>query len=517
MASLPVLSKVLCSYNPSRDKEDFRKNMNRDFVKDLLKYLPAQIVPSLVGMIAIPIVTRLFPPADYGNYVLVIATVSVLTTIVGWLSMSIIRFYPACERDGRLPELYGTVIKWLLISVITLAAFFSGVIFAARAKLGNQLYYLMLIGTLVFVLNATFQTLQHFLRAKRQVGWYSSFSIWQSVAGLGIGIALVMAFRFNVEGLLWGSVLNTVVVVPLLWKLAIRGGSWQTGVSIDLTKEMAKYGFPLVVANLAAWILSLSDRYILEVFRGAHEVGIYSASYAISEKSILLLASLFMLASGPIGMNIWEKEGEKKSQEFVSKLTRYYLLICLPAVVGLSVLARPGIDVLTAPEYYQGFRIVPLVALGGFFLGLQQRFQAGLAFHKRTNLIMIGIITSGLLNLGLNFLLVPRYGYMAAAVTTVISYAVLLVAMIIISRRYFVWEFPLKSLGKIALASGVMGAVVYPIGNSFTSSTLLNLILGTCVGVVVYCLMLFLLREPQKEEIQALRELGGRILRRISK
>ena len=72
--------------------------------------------------------------------------------------------------------------------------------------------------------------------------------------------------------------------------------------------------------------------------------------------------------------------------------------------------------------------------------------------------------------------------------------------MVIISRKYFVWEFPLKSLGKVALASVVMGAVIYPIGNSMTSSTLINLILGIVVGVVIYDLMLLLLREPQKEE-----------------
>jgi len=486
--------------------------MIRNFVKDLLKYLPAQIVPALVGLIAIPIVTRLFPPADYGNYVLVIATVSVLTAIVGWLSMSIIRFYPACERDGRLQELYGTVIKWLLISVITLTAIFSGIISAARTKLGDQLYYLMLIGTLVFVLSATFYTLQHFLRAKRRIGWYSFFSIWQSVARLGIGIALVITLGFGIDGLLWGAVLSSAIAIPLLWKSAIGKIPWKKGSSVELAKEMAKYGFPLVVGNLAAWILSLSDRYILEFFRGAHEVGIYSASYAISEKSILLLASLFMLASGPIGMNIWEKEGEKKSKEFVNKLTRYYLLICLPAVVGLSVLARPVIDVLTAPEYYQGFRIVPLVALGGFFLGLQQRFQAGLAFHKRTNLIMIGIIASGLLNLGLNFLLVPRYGYMAAAVTTVISYAVLLVAMITVSRRYFVWEFPFRSLAKTAFASGVMAVAIYPVGNSITAYPLINLIIAAFLGVAVYLVVLFFLKEIQPEEREVIRQIAVRCL-----
>jgi hypothetical protein len=106
---------------------------------------------------------------------------------------------------------------------------------------------------------------------------------------------------------------------------------------------------------------------------------------------------------------------------------------------------------------------------------------------------------------------------MAAAATNVTSYAFLLAAMVTISRRYFVWAFPLKSLGKIALSSGVMGAVVYPIGNSLTSSTLINLIAEICIGVVVYFLMLFLLREPQKEEIRVLYNFRRRILRGISR
>jgi O-antigen/teichoic acid export membrane protein len=488
--------------------------MIKDFIKDFAKYLPAQIAPAVMGLITIPIVTRLFPPADYGNYVLVTATVSVLTTIVGWLSMSIIRFYPTCEREGRLPELYGTVIRWLLISVAIIAAFFLVAIFAVKAHLDIQLYHLMFIGTLFFIFTTIFQVLQSFLQSKRLVGWYSALSIWQSVARLGIGLCLVVALGYGIEGLLWGSILSSAIAFPLLWRSAIGKVSWKESSSAELAKEMAKYGFPLVVGNLAAWILSLSDRYVLEFFRGAREVGIYSVSYAISEKSILLLASLFMLASGPISINIWEEEEITKSQEFLTRLTRYYLVICLPAVVGLSVLARPIIDVLTAQEYYQGFRIVPLVALGGFFLGLQQRFQAGLTFYKRTNLIMISIVSSGLLNLLLNIWLVPKYGYIAAAATTLISYIFLLVVMVVISRRYFIWEFPFRSLGKIALASVVMGAVVYPVGNSLTRSTLLNLVLGIVVGVIVYGLMLFLLQEPQKEEIQALYELRNRILRR---
>jgi len=484
-----------------------------DFIKDLLKYLPAQIAPALMGLITIPIVTRLFSPADYGNYVLVIATVSILATIVGWLTMSIIRFYPTYEREGKLSELYGTVVRWLLISVAIIATVFLGITFATRTHLEIQLYQLMRIGILLFVSTTTFEVLQQFIRSKRWAGLYSVFSIWKSVVGLGIGLWLAMTSGFGVEGLLWGSVLGSAISLPLLWRFAPGKTCWKEGSSIGLAKEMAKYGFPLVVGSLAAWILSLSDRYILAFFRGAQEVGIYSVSYTISEKGIILLTSLFMFASGPISINIWENEGMTKSQEFLTKLTRYYLIVSLPVVVGLSVLARPFIKVFTAPEYYLGFRIIPLVALGGFFLGLQHRFQEGLKFYKKTNLIMINIVTSGLLNLILNFWLVPKYGYMAAAITTLISYAFLLSAMVIISRKYFIWEFPIKSLGKITLASIVMGVVIYPVGSGLTSSTLVNLILGVVVGVVVYGLMLLLVREPQKEEIEALCRLKSKILR----
>lgn len=488
--------------------------MIRDLIKDLLKYLPAQIAPAVMGLITIPIITRLFPPADYGNYILVTATVSIFATFVGWLSMSIIRFYPVYEQDGRLPVIYGTVVRWLLVSVAVLAAIFLGIAFVVKNHLKTQLYYLMLIGTLLFVFTAVFEVLQQFLRSKRWAGLYSAFSIWKNVAGLGIGLGLAIALGFGVEALLWGSVLSSAIAFPLLWRSALGKTRWKEANSVGLAKEMAKYGFPLVVGNLAAWILSLSDRYVLEIFRGAGEVGIYSVSYTISEKSIQLLASMFICAYAPISMSIWEKEGTAKSQEFLTKLTRYYLIVCLPVVVGMSFLARPIVDTLAALDYHQGFRIVPLVVLGGFFLGLQHEFQSGLKFYNKTNLIMINIISAGLLNLVLNLWLVPKHGYVAAAATTLVSYVFLLVMMVIISRKYFVWEFPLKSLGKVALASVVMGAVIYPIGNNLSSPTLVNLIFSILVGMVVYGLMLLLLREPQKEEIQSLRELGNRILKR---
>jgi len=289
--------------------------MSKDFLKDAFKYLPAQIAPGIVGFISIPVITRLFSPQDYGNYSLAIATIMVLTTLEGWIPMSIIRFYPAYERDKKLNLFYGNILRLTFISILVITFTFIIFISSIKIHISSRLYFFMLIGIGVFIAMALFNILQYFLRSKRQVSWYSGFAIWKSAMGFGFGIALILLFKWGIESLFWGIILSIFFAIPFLWRKAIGNISIiYSKLNLALVKDLANYSFPLVIGNLAAWILSLSDRYILEFFRGSQEVGIYSASYNISEKSIMLLTSLFMLASRPISIHIWEKEGKKKVQ-----------------------------------------------------------------------------------------------------------------------------------------------------------------------------------------------------------
>ena len=491
--------------------------MIRELFKDSAKYLPSMVVPALVGIIAIPIITRLFPPEVYGNYILVIATVSFLSTIaVAWLGSSTIRFYPAYELNGELNKFYTVLLKLTISSVGTISILFLIILFLLKNQVSTNLLFLIHIGVLLFVVSSFWSVLLTLLWAKRKAVWYSALSIWMSVVGLGIGIAIVLILHTGVEGLLWGAIISTVIALPLLWKKSLGMPSLKDGnVRSGMGWEIAKYGIPAMAINVLTWAQSLSDRYILEFFRGGIEVGIYSASYGISEQGIFFITSLFLLASSPICFNIWESQGIKASQEFMKKLTRYYLLVGLPAAVGLTILAKPIVHILVAPKYYPGYMIIPLIASGAFLVGVAHRFTIGLSYHKRTDLLMFCYLGSVVLNIVLNFIYIPKYGYMAAAGTTFVSYAFLLLSAIFVSRRFFVWEFPFKSLGKISCASIVMGVVVYYIGNSLTSSDLINLISGMLVGVVVYVVMLLLLREPQKEEILELQELKNRILMKI--
>ena len=490
--------------------------MIRAFAKDLLIYLPARIVPAIVGLIAIPLITRLFSPAEFGNYILVITTVAVLSVIVGWIPSSIIRFYATCKQERLLRELYGAVAFWIFVTVTVLTFLYVGALLLGHASMEPKLYHLMFIGVAIFVLRALCFVLMSFLRVERRVGLYTSLYAGYFVAGLGIGIALVLFLEFGVAGLLWGNVISLVLIIPLLWKAAHVEFTWGNFGSPTLTREIARYGFPLILGELAIWILSLSDRYIIQFFRGTYEVGVYSANYMVSEQSILVLVYLIFLAAGPIAMDVWAKEGEAKSQAFIAQLTRYYLAICLPAVIGLGALAEPIISIFTAAEYHRGFRIIYFISFGVFFFGLQSTFSIGLLFHKRTKLITINFMGAVLLNLLLNFLLVPRYGYMAAAVTTLVSYGFLLTTMIIVSRKYFIWEFPGKSLVRVTLASAIMGGAVYFFDNSLNFAPVVNLIINIPLGVGVYLSLLFLLGEIQPNEKQVLKQLYQQYISRES-
>jgi O-antigen/teichoic acid export membrane protein len=487
--------------------------MIKNFVKDSVKYLPAQIVPGIVGFISIPIITRLFSPQDYGNYSLVMATVMVLVTLLGWLPMSIVRFYPAYERDEKLGIFYGNVVKLTLISLVLVSVIFFIILLAIKAHLSEKLYVLMNIGIGVFVVTSILNVCLHVMRSQRQVNLYSGFTVWKSIAALGLGLLLIVLFKLNVEGLFWGVILSIVIALPLLWKKTMGNVSnVHAKIDFSLAKNMASYSFPLVVGNLAGWVLNLSDRYILEFFRGSQEVGIYSASYNISDRSIMFIISFFVLASGPLSMHIWEKDGEAKSKEFITKLTRYYLIVCIPAVAGLSVLAKPVMTILTGQQYLEGYKIIPFVAMGFLFFGIQLRFETGFLFYKKTNYITLAAVAAGLLNVFLNLIFIPEYGYIAAGITTSISYAILVFILIILSRRFFVWEFPFKSLINSLSASAIMGTIVYFLGSRLTSSDLLNLFLSVCLGGLIYFALLFILREFQAKEKEVMKKILDKYL-----
>ncbi len=470
-----------------------------------------------MGILAVSVMTRLFQPEHYGQYVLVLTTIGTLSsTGVAWVTSSAIRFFPACQGHREGSELYTLLFKWILISISLCAALIGVVLWLFRDVVTEVMRSLMLVGMFAFLTTSLYEFFLGLLRARRQAGWFSAFTVWQSVGWLVLGVLLFSILGWGIESMLWGSVLTALIALPFLWKKVARGLVWKPrSLWSDLSVRILKFGAPATLIHLFSVMMSLWDRYFLKFYWGDTTVGIYSASYAVSERTMFFVNSLFVLASTPIGFSIWETEGTEGGRSFTTQLTRYYLLVSIPAAAGLSALADPIIGILISQKYHGGYRIVPIVAFGALFVGVAHRFSMGLVYEKRNDLLMYCYIASGLINLGLNWMLIPKFGYMAAAVATFLSYASMLFLTVFISKRIFIWAFPVRSAVNSVISAAIMAAVVYPIGRGVTSFAAINLPIAIVIGGAVYTWGLFILREFNRDEIKIAKDIWVKLILKI--
>ena len=479
--------------------------MLKSFIKDMANYSPSQLLPALTAFITTPILTRLLPPAEYGNWALAASISAFLVALaVSGFGAAVIRFYPSYEAKSTLTTFFATISVSITAVIVIVAGISYPVLLFFEKKLPSSLRELLPLIILIFIVQGIYTGYLAILRAQKRIRAFTSFQLIISYGGLGTGLLFIMRFDMLAEGLLLGAFLIYLLALPFLIFLTtkdvgIHPRSFQTKDALQIWQ----YAWPLVLGNVAMWGLRLSDLFIIGIFKTERDMGLYTVSYNISSKSIQLLVSLFLLSVSPMIMNTWESKGQAATENALTIITRVYLILCLPAAVGLSVLAFPFVAILTAPVYHEGHKIVGLVVFSSFFWGLANIAMMGVAIKKQVRRLATNQIISALIHIGLAVLLVPYFGYKAAALTTLVGYIVLFVLHTLASQPNLSWIFPFDTLGKTCLSSVVMGLAVFGVyglaGNAGGGSPLF-LFLSILVAIPVYFGCLWGLGEIKKEE-----------------
>lgn len=491
------------------------------FIKDIAIYAPSQFLPALTAFITTPILTRLFPPAEYGYWALAASVSAFLVALaVSGFGSAVIRFYPAYKAKSTLNVFFATIGVSIgtVITLVTGVSFLT--LFLLKEFLPPALVQLLPLVILIFVAQSLFGVFIAVIRAQGRSGLYTSFQLLMSYGGLGVGLLLVTLLGFRVEGLLWGTFLSLILSLPFLLFLATKGvGVHPQHFHLTDALQIWHYVWPLALGNVAMWGLRLSDLFIIGSFRPERDVGLYAVSYNISAKSIDLLVALFLLSVSPLVFSTWESEGQEATEKTLTMVTRVYLILCLPAAVGLSVLAFPFVGLLTTPDYYEGTRIVGFVAFSSFAWGLANIAMMGIAIKKQTSRIGANQIVAASTHIGLQLLLVPRFGYVASAISTLVGYTVLLALQTLASRPHLTWRFPFRTLRNVMAASAVMGLAawgIYGMSGAGSKVSPVYLFLSIAVAVPTYVVGLWWLGEVKEEEKHTLMQLWYRAKGRVA-
>jgi O-antigen/teichoic acid export membrane protein len=257
---------------------------------------------------------------------------------------------------------------------------------------------------------------------------------------------------------------------------------------------MLLFGLPIVGGDISFWFLRLADRYILRIFRSAYEVGIYSVGYDLSDRSLGILISLLAMSSWPLVVQTWERKGVQATSSFLTQLMKLYLLICIPAVVAISLLRMPIMNIMADKLYFEANQIIPLIVSSVFFFGFQRWFQLVLALYKKTHFIMISVLGGAVVNIVLNVVFVPSFGYLASAIINVIGYALFALLIVLFSRPLMAWKFPFASLRNSFLSSAFMAAGILGVISTHLPEWA-KLIICIPIGLMLYVIALFVIKE----------------------
>lgn len=469
-------------------------NSYQSFTKKIGLIGISNLLVTLSPLILLPILTKNYNIQDYGIWIQVNITIGLVTTLstLG-LPYSFTRFFPSLKKEVISEDFYSNLILIILCNILI-----SFVLFQFSKDLSTYLFngnemvaFLLPIIIFIVSLNTTFI---NFFRAMNQMKIYSFFMIIQAVLNIiFITYFTLKGFEisFAVLGLLL-SYFSTLLIMILLSTI-------QLGITIPKFNNFRKYltfGLPLIPSTLSSWIVDSSDRYIIGIILGTAYVGYYSPGYSLGTLLNLIIFP-FNLVLTPELSKLYDNNEKERVEMIIRYSLKYFLLISIPIFVGISLLARPILSLLTTNEIAsEGFYITPFIALSSLFFGCQSIITQISILNKKTKFIGISWFFAAFLNLFLNIILVPFLGILGAGITTLISYFVVFVILSAYSLKEFKIYLEKKFVLKSVLASIVMGSIILV----FDKNGVLNILFTIIIATIIYFSVLIALKGIKKEE-----------------
>lgn len=472
------------------------------FTKEVVVLGIMTLLVALSEFILLPLLTKTLGAQGYGIWAQVIATIGLVVPLAGLgLPFAMVRFLAAEKDRKEIQEGFYSIVAIVLFNNLIISSvliIFPGFIANHFFEGASLIVRITGLISLAFALNGVYLA---FFRTFRRIKTYAIFNIARAYVEIGLIAYLVLSGH----GIL-GAVLALLIIRAALFLVVFFFIKAEIGIkkpNFSRIREYLNFSLPTVANNIAAWVVTLSDRYVIAYFLGVVYVGIYSAGYVVANASLLFAGILGLLLPAALSQ-LYDEGRIEEVKTHLRYSLKYALALAIPFVFGAAMLSEPVLRMFSTTDIAsQGHWVIPIVAFGLLFVSAGTVVGHILILVKKTKIIALNFTITAIVNLSLNILLVPKIGILGAAITTAIAYLLRLSIGCYFAFKEFrfkiEWRFIIKSL----IASLVMSLVIWriaPVGN-------VAVIVTVVVGVVVYGVALFLLKGFSREEFRFFRGL----------
>ena len=469
--------------------------------KDSLIYGFGNAILKILALLVAPIFTRVFLPADYG-------IINLITSITYFLSLLMIFGMDAATsvsyyQYGKEKKLIVSTAFWFLviwgILLVGLASLFSQQ-FSSLSFHTNSYHLLFLIAfaTAFFTLLVSFAKL--IFRLEFQPKVFAFIAISQAIISTALMIVLVVVFKYGLAGYLGGTLIGTFTSFILAFGYILVRKTITFTFNLSRLKEMLAYGVMMVPTALSFYVFDLSDRYFINHYWNLTELGLYSIAINIAG-----LLTFFSIALGqawtPYVLKLYY--GSRKIfDQFVPRIFIYYLVLFFSLALFVTIFGQEILRIFTTPRYYDSFRAIGPMALAFTFGATLQITVLGITIARKTKFMAFYAGMTALINIGFNFLLIPKLGMVGAAWATAISYFFLTASYLFTSQKFIYIKLPWQKIFKLVLLSVTLIIFVpYLWQADFYGNLAIKI-----AELISFCFLLYFLGIIERQEITSLKE-----------
>src|SRR3954464_2922376 len=391
--------------------------------------LVSRILPTLL----LPLYTHYLPPGSYGRVEIITAATAVLAIVLQMgISSAFFRFYFDAKEDAQRLTVIRTSF-WFTMAMSTVGLVLGLAFahpFAHWLGLGDHAS-LVRAGAVGLWGQTNYNQLTALFRVEERSTQYAIASVANVLITVAAMVLAVAVFHWGAVGLVVGNFTGTLCVYVAL--LAYR--TEQLGLQFDTTlfRAMQTFGMPLVPSALALWTINFVDREFVIWYKGAAEAGIYSVAVKIAGVITFVMVA-FRTAWPAFAYSIEDDRDAKRTYSFV--LT-YLLTLASWLALALGALAPWWVRLLTDPLYQRAEKGVALLAFAGAVYAGYVVLAIGSGRARKTQLNWVVTGIGAAVNVGLNFWLVPAYGMVGAAISTLAAYVALFAGMTLYGQMVY--------------------------------------------------------------------------------
>lgn len=371
-----------------------------------------------LGFITGPIFTRLLSPEEYGVVTLYLTYQQIILILATW-EIQIGAFQRGLFKYEKEWENYSQSTV-LLINALTVAFFVLVILFFKPISEFTRMSSLTM--TLLFFYLITNPAYVTFITKKRTRYDYKAvvgLTVLSTLLEIGITIAAILVVGRTAQVRFNASLLFLILFYLFFYLTTVfhKGAKFRWSEVKPQWIFMLTFEAPLVLHSLSYLVLGQADRVMIGKMVGDRQAAFYGVAYTLASAVTILQTSLNE------ALTPWRFQKLKdKSYAIVGSTTNLLLILLGAAILAIILIAPEIMKLLFSDEYYEAVWSIPPVSVSIYFMFLYSSFVAVESYYEKTRYIMYVSLFSGIVNVILNYLLIPIFGYIVCGYTTLFSY-----------------------------------------------------------------------------------------------